>query len=49
VIADAGLESLPIVMSFRSDNAEGFVRLLELTAGVKAERAGDTLVLRRAP
>jgi transmembrane sensor len=49
VIADTGLESLPIVMSFRSDNAEGFVRLLELTAGVKAERAGDTLVLRRAP
>jgi transmembrane sensor len=49
VIADAGLETIPIVMSFRSDNAEGFVRLLELTAGVKAERAGDTLVLRRAP
>lgn len=49
VIADAQLESLPIVLSFRSDNAEGFVRLLELTAGVKAERVGDTLVLRRAP
>jgi len=49
VIADAELESLPIVLSFRSDNVEGFVRLLELTAEVKAERAGDSIVLRRAP
>lgn len=48
VIADPELESLPIVMSFRSDNAEAFVRLLELTAGVNAEREGDAIVLRRA-
>lgn len=48
VIADAELESLPIVMSFRSDNAEAFVRLLEMTAGVKAEREGDLIVLHRA-
>lgn len=49
VIGDPELAKLPVVLSFRSDNAEGFVRLLELTAGVKAERVGDTVVLRRAP
>lgn len=49
VIADPELESLPVVLSFRSDNAEGFVRLLELTAGVRAQRRGDIIVLRRAP
>jgi transmembrane sensor len=48
IIADAALESLPIVLSFRSDNVEGFVRLLELTADVRAERRGNALVLRQA-
>jgi len=49
VIADRSIEALPIIASFRSDNVEGFVRLLEATTAVRAERAGDTITLRRAP
>jgi transmembrane sensor len=41
VIADPELESLPIVASIRSDNIEGFVRTLELTGDVRAERRGE--------
>ena len=48
LIADPELRPLPIVASFRSNNVEGFVRLLEVTAGVRAERSGDTIILRRA-
>ena len=49
VIGDDDLRALPIVASIRSDNVEGFVRLLEGTMGVKADRstAGE-IVLRRA-
>lgn len=49
VIGDDALRALPIVASIRSDNVEGFVRLLEGTMGVKADRssAGE-IVLRRA-
>jgi transmembrane sensor len=47
-LADPDLASLPVTASFRSDNAEGFVRLLEATAGVRAERRRDTILLRRA-
>jgi transmembrane sensor len=46
VVADAGLRDMPIVASFRSDNVEGFVRLLELTAGVRVERRDGTIILR---
>jgi transmembrane sensor len=49
VLADPSLRVMPIVASFRSDNVDGFVRMLELSAGVSAERSGDTVVLRRAP
>ncbi|MEI8088807.1 MAG: FecR domain-containing protein [Opitutaceae bacterium] len=49
VLADPALREMPIVASFRSDNLDGFVRMLELSAGVTAERTGDTVVLRRAP
>lgn len=48
VIADESLVNLPIVASFRSDNVEGFVRLLELTSGVHSERTGETITLRAA-
>lgn len=49
VIADPELGRLPIVASIRSDNIEGFVRMLELTAGVHAERNGDNeIVLHKA-
>ena len=49
VLGDDGLRALPIVASIRSDNVEGFVRLLEGTMGVRADRttAGE-IVLRRA-
>ena len=46
LLADPALAGLPIVASFRSDNVEGFVRLLELTSGVRAERSGDTITLK---
>ena len=48
VLGDDDLRALPIVASIRSDNVEGFVRLLEGTMGVKADRstAGE-IVLRR--
>lgn len=44
-VADVELLDVPIVASFRSDNVDGFVRLLELTAGVRAERNGSTIRL----
>jgi transmembrane sensor len=48
VIGDEELRALPIVASIRSDNVEGFVRLLEGTMGVKAGRhANGEIVLRR--
>jgi transmembrane sensor len=48
VIAEPALASVPIVASFRSDNIDGFVRLLELTMGVRAQRHDDTITLTRA-
>lgn len=48
VIGDPALANVPIVASFRSDNVDGFVRLLELSAGVRAERGERSIVLRRA-
>ena len=49
VLGDDGLRALPIVASIRSDNVESFVRLLEGTMGVRAERSSTgEIVLRRA-
>jgi transmembrane sensor len=49
-IGDPTLADLPIGASFRSNNVEGFVRLLEASFGVKAERADENrIVLQRAP
>ena len=49
VLGDDGLRALPIVASIRSDNVEGFVRLLEGTMGVRADRSSTgEIVLRRA-
>jgi transmembrane sensor len=49
VVADDELRGLPIVASIRSDNVEGFVRLLEATMGVRTERRPDgEIVLHRA-
>lgn len=49
VLADDALETVRISATFRSDNVDGFVNLLEAGFGLRAERAGDTITLRRAP
>ena len=49
VIGDEELRALTIVASIRSDNVESFVRLLEGTMGVRADRSSTgEIVLRRA-
>lgn len=49
LISDTSLNDLPIGGTFRVDNAEGFVRLLELTLDLRSEPAADgSFVLRRA-
>ncbi len=48
VIADPSLASLRIGGNFRADQADAFVRLLETSFDVTAERSGDTITLRRA-
>lgn len=46
VFADPELGALPIVASIRSDNVEGFVRLLEATMDIRAERrSSDEIAL----
>jgi transmembrane sensor len=49
VIDDPALEALRIGGSFRADQPEAFVRLLEAGFGISAQRSGDTITLRRAP
>ena len=49
VLAEASLGSVPIGGTFRVNNLEGFVRLLELTIDVRGEaRADGSIVLKRA-
>lgn len=48
VIEDPALARVEMSASLRSDNVEGFVRLLEGGYGVQADRAGDTITLRKA-
>lgn len=43
----AALGREPISGVFRADNAEAFVRMLELSLGVQAERRGNQIVLRQ--
>lgn len=47
VIADADLADVEVSASLRSDNIEGFIRLLEAGFAVKAERMGDEIRLSR--
>lgn len=48
VVADTDLAEVRISASFRSDNVDGFVSLLESGFGVRAERHGDfEIVLRK--
>jgi transmembrane sensor len=46
VIADRRIAKLPLGGNFRADNADAFVRLLELTSGVHAELEDGRYVLR---
>ena len=48
LIADTVLAGTEVSASLRSDNVEGFLRLLEAGFGVSAERNGSTVILRRA-
>jgi transmembrane sensor len=47
VIADADLAEVEVSATLRSDNVEGFIRLLEAGFGARVERAGDEIRLRR--
>jgi len=48
VIGDPELGALPIGGTFRPDNVEGFVRLLDATLDIRADKSGDNqTVLRR--
>ncbi len=47
VIADPEIAQLRIGGTFRPDNVEGFVRLLDTALGVRAERVGDDRTLLR--
>lgn len=46
IITDAELAELQVSAALRSDNVEGFVRLLEVGFGVQVERAGHEIRLR---
>lgn len=45
--ADEGIAALRITGVFRADNAEGFVRAMEATLGLRVERRPGEIVLRR--
>jgi len=50
VVVDSALASVRVSASIRSDNVEGFVRLLEAGFGARAEyRGGSEILLRTAP
>lgn len=49
VLGDPGLRDLAIAGTFAVHNVEGFVRLLEVTCDLRAERRGDEITLTRAP
>jgi transmembrane sensor len=49
VIADPALANTRITALMRSDNIEGFVRLLERGFDIHAERSDNRIILRKAP
>ncbi|MBI5382453.1 MAG: FecR domain-containing protein [Opitutae bacterium] len=48
VVQDPALAAIRISATFRSDNVDGFVSLLEAGFGVRAERNGDAVIRLRA-
>ena len=49
VLETPALGSRVVTGIFRADDPEGFVRLLELTCDLRADRRGREIVLTRAP
>jgi transmembrane sensor len=49
VITDPSLAALEVSGYFRADNHETFLGLIEQGLGLKSERHGDTIILRKAP
>lgn len=47
VVSDRELAETPLSASLRSDNIEGFLRLLKGGFGIESERAGNVVTLRR--
>jgi len=47
-VADATIGAMRVTGVFRADNTDGFVHLLEGAFGVKAERSGNLITLRKA-
>jgi len=48
IIADPALANVHLSGRYRSDNIEGFVRLLERGFDVRVDRSGETILLRKA-
>jgi transmembrane sensor len=48
-IDDPSLASLEVSGYFRADNYETFLHLIEQGLGLKSERSGERIILRRAP
>lgn len=48
VLADPALGHVAVAASIRSDNLEGFIRLVTTTAGLRAEQQGDYRIVLRA-
>lgn len=48
VIDDAALSGLEVSGLFRANNTEAFLRMIEQGLGIKAERQGDSILLRKA-
>lgn len=48
VVIDPGLAAVRVSATLRSDNVDGFVRLLEAGFGARAQRRGDAEILLRA-
>jgi transmembrane sensor len=48
VVGDPALDGVRVTGLFRADNTDTFVRLLEASFGIKAERSGNVIILRKS-
>jgi len=49
MVEDPSIAALEVSGYFRADNANTFLHLIEQSLGVRGERRGDTIILRKAP